>query len=95
MHDRLGHTAGDWRLSVAGGEADVVPMGAQPGEPAGERPVTDLELEVADLSAAYLGGVSAEVLRQAGRITEHRRGAAAALTGMLAQGRPVHCMTGF
>ncbi|MBB5748834.1 GNAT family N-acetyltransferase [Micrococcus sp. TA1] len=85
VHDRLGHTAGDWRLTVAGGEADVVPLGADP----------DLELDVADLSGAYLGGVSAEVLRQAGRITEHRIGAAAALAGMLAQDRPVHCMTGF
>ena len=95
VHDRLGHAAGDWRLTVAGGEADVVPMGPPPGEQPGGQPGTDLELDVADLSAVYLGGVSAEVLRQAGRITEHRRGAAATLAGMLAQDRPVHCMTGF
>ncbi len=91
VHDRLGHAAGDWRLTVAGGEADVVSLGTGPGE----RPGTDLELDVADLSGLYLGGVSAEVLRQAGRIVEHRRGAAAGLAGMLAQDRPVHCMTGF
>lgn len=95
VHDRLGHAAGDWRLTVAGGEADVVPLGGPAGEQPGRQPGTDLELDVADLSGIYLGGVSAEVLRQAGSITEHRRGAAAALAGMLAQDRPVHCMTGF
>jgi predicted acetyltransferase len=91
VHDRLGHAAGDWRLTVAGGEADVVPL----GERTRDRPGPDLELDVADLSGAYLGGVSAEVLRQAGRVAEHRRGAASDLAGMLAQDRPVHCMTGF
>ncbi|MDI3330949.1 MAG: GNAT family N-acetyltransferase [Micrococcus sp.] len=91
VHDRLGHAAGDWNLAVSGGEADVVPA----GEAAGGRRGPDLELDVADLSGVYLGGVSAEVLRQAGRIAEHRRGAAARLAGMLAQDRPVHCMTGF
>jgi predicted acetyltransferase len=91
VHDRLGHAAGDWRLTVAGGEADVVSL----GERRRDQPGPDLELDVADLSGAYLGGVSAEVLRQAGRIAEHRRGAASDLAGMLAQDRPVHCMTGF
>lgn len=95
VHDRLGHAAGDWRLTVVAGEADVVPLGGPAGEQPGRQPGADLELDVADLSGIYLGGVSAEVLRQAGRVTEHRRGAAATLAGMLAQDRPVHCMTGF
>ncbi|QCU78139.1 GNAT family N-acetyltransferase [Citricoccus sp. SGAir0253] len=90
VHDRLGHAAGDWRLSVAGGAAAVGRAAAGAGAAA-----PDLELDVADLSAAYLGGVPAEVLRQAGRVAEHRRGAAAELSGLLAPDRPVHCMTGF
>lgn len=96
VHDRLGHAAGDWRLAVTGGEADVEQLGGAGGAGgAGGIDGVDLELDVADLSAVYLGGLSAEVLRQAGRITEHRRGAAASLAGMLAQDRPVFCMTGF
>ncbi|GAA1120487.1 GNAT family N-acetyltransferase [Citricoccus alkalitolerans] len=95
--DPLGYAAGVWRLTVEGGAADVVRAAVRVGDAETEpQTVTaDLTLEVADLSSVYLGGVSAEVLRQAGRITEHRAGSAAELTALLAQDRPVFCMTGF
>ncbi|WP_313817540.1 GNAT family N-acetyltransferase [Citricoccus sp.] len=86
--DPLGHAAGMWRLTVQSGTAVVEERGEAFDDP-------DLTLDVAELSSVYLGGVSAEVLRQAGRITEHRPGAAAELTALLAQDRPVFCMTGF
>ncbi|MGM7667237.1 GNAT family N-acetyltransferase [Microbacterium sp. A93] len=97
--DPLGHAAGTWRLSVRDGTADVVPLpeggaaAAETAEPDTTPP--DLTLDVAELSSVYLGGVSAELLRQAGRLTEHRPGAAAELTALLAADRPVFCMTGF
>ncbi|NUL45156.1 GNAT family N-acetyltransferase [Cellulosimicrobium funkei] len=91
--DPLGYAAGVWRLTVEGGAADVVRVGgAEPESPA---VTADMTLDVADLSSVYLGGVSAEVLRQAGRITEYRPGSAAELTALLAQNRTVFCMTGF
>ena len=64
MTDAQGHAAGRYRL------ADVV-----------ERVETapDLTLDVTDLSAIYLGGVSANTLRGANRITEHTAGAVAQL----------------
>ncbi|REE03020.1 GNAT family N-acetyltransferase [Citricoccus muralis] len=95
--DPLGYAAGVWRLTVEGGTADVVKVAVRVGDAEAEpQTVTaDLTLEVADLSSVYLGGVSAEVLRQAGRIAEHRPGAAVELTALLAQDRPVFCMTGF
>ncbi|XKH54196.1 GNAT family N-acetyltransferase [Citricoccus nitrophenolicus] len=95
--DPLGYPAGVWRLTVEGGTADVVKVAVRVGDAEAEpQTVTaDLTLEVADLSSVYLGGVSAEVLRQAGRIAEHRPGAAVELTALLAQDRPVFCMTGF
>jgi predicted acetyltransferase len=89
VDDGLGHAAGTWRLDVAGGEADVVRVGGAGAD------APDLSLDVAELSSVYLGGVSADMLRQAGRITEHRPGAAAELTALLAQGRTVHSLTSF
>lgn len=55
----------------------------------------DLSMDVAELGSVWLGGISPEVLRQAALVTEHHSGAAAQLGRMLAQDRPVHCMTGF
>lgn len=89
--DPLGHAAGMWRLVVRDGTACAV-LVEQGGSRATE---PDLSLDVAELSGVYLGGVSAELLRQAGRVTEHRAGAAAELTALLASDRPVFCMTGF
>lgn len=89
--DSLGHAAGTWRLRVQDGTADVVPL-ADKGP---DTPLPDLTVDVPELSSVYLGGVSAEMLRQAGRLTEHRPGAAAELTALLTAERPVFCMTGF
>ena len=89
--DPLGHAAGTWRLIVRDGTGAVVPLEESGPGTAGP----DLSLDVAELSSVYLGGVSAELLRQAGRLTEHRAGAAAELTALLAADRPVFCMTGF
>lgn len=91
--DSLGYAVGTWRLTVEGGTAGVVRVGDAETEL--ETVTADLSLDIAELSSVYLGGVSAEVLRQAGRITERRPGAAAELTALLAQDRPVFCMTGF
>lgn len=97
--DLLGHAAGTWRLSVRQGTADVVLLpeadATQPDATPPDSTPPDLTLDVAELSSVYLGGVSAELLRQAGRVTEHRSGAAAELTALLAADRPVFCMTGF
>lgn len=91
--DPLGHAAGTWRLSVRNGTAEVEEVADV--VPAPDTTPPDLTLDVAELSSVYLGGVSAELLRQAGRLTEHRPGAAAELTALLAADRPVFCMTGF
>jgi predicted acetyltransferase len=94
--DALGYAAGTWRLSVEGGTADVAKLdGSGAGAVADPGLAPDLSLDVAELSSVYLGGVSAEMLRQAGRVTEHRPGAAAELTSLLGQERPVYCMTEF
>ncbi|GGM48987.1 UPF0256 protein [Longimycelium tulufanense] len=58
---------GRWRLS--GGPTDAICHRTS-------APV-DLSLSAADLGALYLGGTSAEELLGAGRVREHRRGAAA------------------
>lgn len=91
--DPLGHAAGTWRLSVRNGTAEVEEVADV--VPAPDTTPVDLTLDVAELSSLYLGGVSAELLRQAGRLTEHRPGAAAELTALLAADRPVFCMTSF
>lgn len=84
--DSMGWAEGIWRVDVVGGEAAVAPAaGADP----------DLSMDVAELGSVWLGGISPEVLRQAALVTEHHSGAAAQLGRMLAQDRPVHCMTGF
>lgn len=67
--DDLGFAAGRFALEVAGGRMTVSATDAAP----------DLFLTVNELSALYLGGVSATTLLAAGRIVEATPGAAAAL----------------
>jgi len=62
--DALGHAAGRFQLGVQTVRTDAEPA---------------LTLSINDLSAIYLGGVSATTLHQAGRIAEHERGAVAQL----------------
>lgn len=71
VSDALGHADGTWRLSVdSSGEAtvdlldDSAGSGAGSSGEAGDR----VELDVATLSAIFLGAVSADTLARAGRI---------------------------
>jgi predicted acetyltransferase len=58
--DAQGHAAGRYRVSSVVQSVETAP---------------DLTLDITDLSAIYLGGVSAHALRAATRITEHTPGA--------------------
>ncbi|MCU1410248.1 MAG: family N-acetyltransferase [Rhodoglobus sp.] len=69
VSDDLDFTAGRYSLSIADGAAVIERTDAP----------ADLALRINELSALHLGGVSAAALTAAGRITELRAGAAAAL----------------
>jgi len=61
---------GQWRVTVSRGAATVSPApGADP----------DLSMNIQELGAAYLGGVSIDALARASLITEHTPGAAHSL----------------
>lgn len=59
VDDALGFAGGTWRLTIAEGRASVTTA---------ETDQVDVALDVATLSALYLGGVSAAQLRAAGRL---------------------------
>ena len=59
----------------------------------GEKP--DLALDVADLGAAYLGGVRFTTLAQAGRVQEQRPGALARADALFASERAPYCGVAF
>ena len=84
--DPLGLTAGTYALEVTGGEAAVVRL---------EEEEADLTLDVSALSSIYLGGVCPVTLSAAGRIREHKQGAALQARGMFAVERSTHCLTHF
>ncbi|WP_336885572.1 GNAT family N-acetyltransferase [Arthrobacter sp. FW305-BF8] len=84
--DSLGLTGGTFTVDAEGGGAVVTSGGG--GAP-------DLELDVAALSAIYLGGVSPVTLAASGRILEHTPGAAFRAARMFAVERPPHCLTHF
>ncbi len=67
--DPQGHAAGTYSFDTSG--APVVERV--------ETPALDLSLTINDLSAIYLGGISAVTLKNANRITEHTPGAVAQL----------------
>ncbi|WP_177215525.1 GNAT family N-acetyltransferase [Actinokineospora terrae] len=70
---------GRWHLVANGGQMTVASTEAAP----------DLELDVRDLGAAYLGGIRLSTLAAAGLVREHTVGAAAALSNaMLAEREP-------
>ena len=74
LADDMGFAAGRYLVSVDGGAATVTTLdGAAPDDAA------ELSMTVNELSALYLGGVSAATLVAAGRITELRPGSAVAL----------------
>jgi predicted acetyltransferase len=74
--DPLGFTSGMWRLD-AGPQPTVTKIDTVPDA------VPALRMTVNELSALYLGGVSAATLTAAGRITELTPGAAAAADALL------------
>ena len=67
--DALGHAAGTFSFTTHEGSTVVEPVETTPA----------LTLSINELSALYLGGVSATTLRTAGRIVEHEKGATAKL----------------
>jgi predicted acetyltransferase len=78
---------GAMRLALAA-EASSATCGAT-DEPA------DLTVEVADLGAAYLGGMPLWPVAAAGRVIEHRAGAVAAFDRLFGADRPPWCNTWF
>ena len=80
-------TAGTYRLEV---ESE----GASCRAASGSSSAVDLELDVADLGAAYLGGVSFTTLAQAGRV-EATPGALARADLLFGTARPPSCGTPF
>lgn len=87
VDDALGLTGGTWVLESngAGATAKAAATGTTP----------DLSLDVADLGSIYLGGVSPVTLAAAGRVREHRKGAALKARQMFAVERSPHCLTHF
>ncbi|AJT40838.1 GNAT family N-acetyltransferase [Psychromicrobium lacuslunae] len=99
VHDRLGFGSGSYRLSVAGGAVQVIQLdpgtegsGSQAAVPSGD---ADLSLDVADLASIYLGGVLPSTLLAAGRILEHRAGAALLAQRMFAVEKAPFCASHF
>ncbi|GAA3058190.1 sterol carrier protein domain-containing protein [Actinokineospora globicatena] len=73
--------AGRWHLVVDGGRMTVASTDAAP----------DLELDVRDLGAAYLGGTRLSALAAAGLVREHTAGAVAALSNAMLADREPSC----
>lgn len=86
VEDDLGHAAGTWEISAADGRGRVRPADEDQAE---------LTLDVAELGSVLLGGVQAEVMREAGILREHRPGAATDLDTLLRQPRLPFALTGF
>jgi predicted acetyltransferase len=75
VHDDLGIAEGRVLIDIDDtGAARVTPLAGEAPEDAAE-----LKLGVSELSALYLGGVSAATLARAGRVTEVRPGSAASV----------------
>ena len=89
--DQMGLAGGRFELEVRAGQANVTELSDESG--ASTEP--DLSLDIADLGSVYLGGVLPSSLLAAGRIVEHRAGAARLLQLMLAPERAVHCLSHF
>ncbi|MGP0221323.1 MULTISPECIES: GNAT family N-acetyltransferase [unclassified Paenarthrobacter] len=85
--DPLGLAGGTWEVKADGGASASV-REVQDGQP-------DVSLDIADLGSIYLGAVSPVTLAAAGRIREHRSGAALEARQLFAVERPAHCLTHF
>ncbi|MFF2318460.1 GNAT family N-acetyltransferase [Arthrobacter sp. NPDC058097] len=94
--DSLGLAGGTFALDVDGGTAAVTDAtGGKPGPSSPDHSAPDLELDVAALSAIYLGGVNPVTLAASGRILECTPGAAFRAARMFAVERAPHCLTHF
>lgn len=108
--DPLGHASGIFRIDVAHGKATVTRLPEDLSHPDGPDPEagehsaaasgapvaeTALDMGVAELSSLYLGGVSAQTLKAAGRVQELQPGAAAVFDALFAPARSPHCLTSF
>ncbi|SJN21076.1 GNAT family N-acetyltransferase [Micrococcus luteus] len=85
--DAAGHAEGTWRLSVAEGAGRAARLT--------EDAPADLDLDVAHLSAVWLGGTRTGALVHAGVVGERTPGAAARLDALLTPAASVHLLTGF
>ncbi len=72
---------------------DGSPHGAECRPCADQGP--DLSINLADLGAAYLGGVRLSTLARAGRVVEHTRGMLARADTLFSVDPPPHCQTDF
>ena len=91
--DPLSLASGTYRLAVRGGAPRVTRL--SPGGTGMPGSGADVQLDVADLSSVYCGGVSPVTLAAAGRFTELRHGAALEAMRLFAVERPAHCLTHF
>ncbi len=81
--------AGRWRLAASGEPGEAAATIERTDAPA------DLAVDVADLGAAYLGGVRPSELARAGRIDERVPGALARADALFAADRAPWCLTMF
>ncbi len=86
--DPFGWAAGRYLLAVDSGRASVERLADEPGDDgsaaSGVDTAAEVVLDVAALSAIYLGGVSAVTLARAARLGERRPGSAALVDAMFA-----------
>ena len=82
--DPLGHAAGRYRVVTRDGVAEVTTTDAD----------VEVRLDADTLGGLYLGGVRAEPLRRAGRLSGTEAGLAA-WAAMVDAGPAPHCITGF
>ena len=85
--DSLGFAAGAFELTVANGSGSMRKLD--------DGVETDISLDVAALGSLYLGGVDAEILASAGRLTERSPGAAKLAANLFAVARAPYCITHF
>lgn len=82
---QLPDNAGTWRITIVDGAATVTRTEA----------LADLAMSIQELGAVYLGGTSIATLARAGLITEHRAGAARALSTAFLSDLAPACNIGF
>ena len=90
--DMIPSNAGRWRLTAAGAAAYGLQASCVPADPAAS---ADVELDVTELGAAYLGGIRLGALAGAGLVTERRPGAVRQLSAALSWDPAPWCPVNF